>query len=391
MAKDESPKKSSKDKDKNKKKKGKEKKRKVSKRVSKESAMGEPAYAPYLAMAEEVYKYFSVSIAGPKYDPYGPRPEEELAEYKQHLAKRGNCQLYITFFLILMIPVYVLGSTAFEKGAVCRADQEFCHKKCVTDLEAQLASSTSSAASQTAVSGGNELVVACREQCDGVYFECNRPTYLLYGGCGMLLFSCPALMCLTNIFDNVREATRKEAEKIRQEGLDKREREATAPKQRERYISKRNQQQGSKDAPDEEAPESPKSDTEKKRRTMSGTSSELTEEDDFEIPVDREDPRCVRVLKKVFKRCMGILWKLVSEPVYAAQRKWKKLTQSKKAPSPAEIFTDVECPRCNSTVTVQGLDRASTQESIFSKQWGLNRCAIYCPVCNEILSGICAF
>merc|ERR1719331_1276427 len=231
-------------------------------------------------MAEEVYKYFSVSIAGPKYDPYGPRPEEELAEYKQHLAKRGNCQLYITFFLILMIPVYVLGSTAFEKGAVCRADQEFCHKKCVTDLEAQLASSTSSAASQTAVSGGNELVVACREQCDTVYFECNRPTYLLYGGCGMLLLSCPALMCLTNIFHNVREATRKEAEKLRQEGLERKEREATAPKKRERYVSKRNQRNESKDSVvsvDEENPASPSSDAEKKRRTMSG---ELSDDDE---------------------------------------------------------------------------------------------------------------
>merc|ERR1719375_2346083 len=136
---EESPKKSSKDKDK-KKKKGKEKKRKVSKRVSKDSNNGEPAYAPFLAMAEEVYKYLMITLAGPRFDPYGPRPEEELAEYKQHLAKKGNCQLYITFFLILMIPVYVLGSTAFEKGAVCRSSQVHCHEKCVTDLQAQLAS-----------------------------------------------------------------------------------------------------------------------------------------------------------------------------------------------------------------------------------------------------------
>jgi len=290
------------------------------------------------------------------------------------------------------------------KGALCAADQEYCHEKCVTDLQERLNQATSSADSQTAVSGQNELVLACRADCDEVYFDCNRPTYLLYGGCAMLLISCPALMCLTNIFDTVREATRKEAEKLRREGLEKKEREATAPKQRERYISKKNMAKASKEAAErgESDPENPQGtqelpspggDAEKKRRTMSGGSSELSDDtDDLEsLPDAKEDSRCVRILKTVFKKCAGFAVQMVLVPVNWCKRKYERLTKSNKPLKPSEILTELECPRCNSVVTVQGLDRPNIQESLFSKQWGLNRCATYCPVCNEIISGICAF
>jgi hypothetical protein len=386
-----SAKKSSKDKDKKDKKKKGEKKRKTSKRSSSKDSVGGPAYAPYLAVATDAYEYLYKQISGPKYDPYGPHPEEELAAYKAHMSRRGNCQLYVTFFLILMIPIYTLGSQALETGIACRGEQDHCYNKCVTDLQQQLSQAQTSE-QQSAVSGKNELVIACREDCDAVYFECNRPTYLQFGGCAMLILSCPALMCLTNIFDTVREATKKEAEKLKREGLEKQEREATAPKKRERYLSKKQQQkeaQDSKDAPDLEGP-AEESDGSPKRRTISGATSDLSDDgltDIEEIPEARPEGRCVRVIKKVFKRCFAIAF----APVFFFKRKFERLAHLNKAPTEFEVTTDIQCPRCNSEITVQGLDRPNVQESLFSKQWGMNRTACYCPVCNEIISGICAF
>jgi len=240
--------------------------------------------------------------------------------------------------------------------------------------------------SQTAVSGQNELVLECREKCDAAYFDCNRETYILYGGIGILLLSCPATMCLTNIFDNVRAATRKEAEKLRREGLEQKEREATAPKQRERYISKRNLAKianESKEEPDLESPDSPK------KPVSDG--DDLSDGEEME---EREEKKpslcyrlCVQVVTKIYKTC----FRLVSEPVLFVKAKLTRLTRGKKKPPPTQIFTDMECPSCNSAITVQGLDQVNIQEAIFSRQWGLNRCAIYCPVCNEVISGIAAF
>jgi hypothetical protein len=400
-----SPKKSpsSKDKDKKDKKKKAPKKRKTSKRTSSKGSKDEPvepAYAPYLAIFSEFYRYAVDTIRGPQYDPYGPHPEEQLAEYKKQLAKRGNCQLYITTLFLLLIPVFVLGSTAREKEAVCTADRDYCNEKCITDLQEQLSKSTSSTGGTNTLSGQNDLVIECREKCEANYWECNRPTYLIYAGVGMLLFSCPASMCLTNIFDTVREASRKEAEKLRKEGLEAEERKATAPKQRERYVSKRNQtkelealKEAGEAAGTEDGEAPPASPTKK--------SSEFGSDDDDDLRSDLEEledakapsqaGKCARILGMVFVQCGKSCLRTVTKPVYAVKRKYDKIMKKGGAPPPLEAFTEMECPRCNTAISVQGLDQINVQESLFSRQWGLQRCATYCPVCNEVISGIAAF
>jgi hypothetical protein len=190
---------------------------------------------------------------------------------------------------------------------------------------------------------------------------------------------------LTNIFDNVRQATMKEAEKLRQEGLDRKEREATAPKQRERYVSKRNKDKALDESAWAEDPEAP---------TSPGKSSKSTDDDeasDEEEKVERKASRLYRCLSVIVKRCYQSLVQLALAPVNYVKRKWEKFQTGGKPPPPMEVFTDVECPQCGETITVQGLDQINIQEALFSRQWGLNRCAIYCPACNEVISGIAPF
>merc|ERR1719331_561584 len=85
---------------------------------------------------------------------------------------------------------------------------------------------------------------------------------------------------------------------------------------------------------------------------MSGDSSDL--DDMLELEV-REDSRCAKCLKHAIKGCFLMLFRLATEPVFWLKRKWDKLTTRSKEPSEIEVFTEIECSRCNSTITVGGL------------------------------------
>jgi hypothetical protein len=370
--------------------KGKDKKlkRKSTRRGSRE-AFAEPAYTPYIKAIQDFCDFVSSFISGPKYDPHGPNPDESLAEYEKHLQKRGNCPFYLTFALILMIPVSIMSFQAYEMQMVCSAAKEVCDEECITSLESRLATSVSGP-SQT-VSGQNELVIECRADCDVVYFDCNRETYLLYLGIASLVISCPGTMCVTNIFDTVRKATEREREEKRMAGLEAKERDATAPKKRERYLSKRN----SRDSSDQEEakgtePASPSG----TRPTSPGPSdSPQSSISETELGMMQESclDKCLARLRKCCSYSVRRLISLVAAPVIGCHKRLKKWTTSNKPPPPLEEFTEIECPRCNSQIVVQGLDKVNVQETLFSRQWGLNRCATYCPVCNEVISGIAAF
>jgi hypothetical protein len=317
------------------------------------------------------------SIRPEQFDPYGPDAEMQRELQQQKLANRGNCALYCFISFVFGLPGLIVGVRAYEASSNCANTRDDCVNACTADWEARLESLRTSA-ERFSVSGQTEQAEACKTACEENLVRCVTPTYLMFGAVGMLACAFIWLYCLTGMFENVRDAAKKERERERLEGTEQKKKKLDAGKKKK----------GKKKGPDDvRAWEDSDSDSDGYSRSTEPTSprsptSPMSTASSVASAV-KANLNPFRCLYNLLRLLYSWLVQPVVDIVYGY---WLYLTLE--GDDPTFTWMEVQCPYCDKLVEVRGVDQANLKVGFFQDGWGLQRAAQYCPNCKGMLSGI---
>lgn len=331
---------------------------------SKDSADKRTTWEKLVEVYEFLYGYCVI-----EYDPYGPDAERQLEAWRLRMERRGNCPLYCFITCFFAVPGLIMGIGAGLEAARCRRTREECIANCTLAWEARLESMRTSA-ERFSVKGQTEQAELCEAGCVQTSIECIRPTYLMLGAAIVLILALCGVVCLTGIFENVREQAKREAKKAKMTGQD----QAKKPSKRKAV---------SKDLPDDvvelppgwedQEPGSPTSPKSAKSAASFATSVASTN-----VFVKGARKCCAN-----FADCFDFV---IVQPIKDKVLEWKK--KYILHDDPGWTWSELECPHCGTLVEVKGVDQASLKVGFFEDGWGLQRAGTFCPFCKQMISGV---